>query len=351
MAGFAALAYCAPPMRLSDFHFELPPELIAKYPVTPRDTSRLLTLSRSDGGTDHHVFHELPNLLKPNDLLVFNDTKVIPARLFAKTRYGGTIEVLLLAPSAQANQWSCLVRPGKKVRDGLTVMFGDESLGHITRAGDDFIIECDMLADAIGRFAWIEKNGVMPLPPYLNREAESSDTETYQTVYAKTHGSIAAPTAGLHFTEELLKTIKAAGVNSAFLTLHVGYGTFAPIATDEVDHHVMHNEFYEIPPTTLAQIETARALGGRVVAVGTTTLRALESYPQFGPRAGTQIFIKPGHAFSLVDGLITNFHLPESTLLILVSAFAGKERILSAYQEAVKRKYRFFSYGDAMLIL
>lgn len=340
-------------MRACEFQFDLPPEQIAKYPVSPRDSSRLLHLDRKSGQRRHGLtFANLPTLLRPHDLLVFNDTKVIPARLFAKTVHGGEVEILLLAPSAEAGTWECMVRPGKKVREGLTVTFADGSQGTLARNESQFFLSTPALIDPATRDEWLRANGEIPIPPYLDREVEPGDTETYQTVYAKISGSIAAPTAGLHFTERLLGELAAAKVQTAFLTLHVGYGTFAPLPVDrELGEDVMHRESYEVPASTLEKIAACRKVGGRVISVGTTTLRALESVPRFGPRGSTQIFIKPGHEFTHADGLITNFHLPESTLLILVSAFAGKSEILEAYREAVAQKYRFFSYGDAMLIV
>ncbi len=336
-------------MFLTDFDFALPDELIARFPVSPRDASRLLHLDRKSGARTHGEFTRLGDKLNPNDLLVFNDTKVIPARLWATSPHGGAMKLLLLEPVGDGS-WRCLVRPGKKVKGGLTVRFLDGSIGLMTRQGDDFFLRADGL-DPATQDAWLDTNGTMPLPPYLEREADENDKTTYQTVYARVSGSIAAPTAGLHFTPELLKGLAEKGIDSAFVTLRVGYGTFAPIKTNDLAGHQMHSESYQVPDETLEKIEACRKRGGRVITVGTTTLRALESVPQYGKAASTRIFITPGHEFKLADGLITNFHLPQSTLVILVSAFAGKESILAAYREAVEQRYRFFSYGDAMLIV
>jgi len=333
---------------LTDFDFALPDELIARFPAIPRDRSRLLCLSKTTGKREHGEFRSLLEKLHPGDLLVFNDTKVIPARLQARTENEGAVEILLLEPAPEGS-WRCLVKPGKKVKAGLTVKFSDGSRGTLTRHGDDFFLRAEGLASA-DEEGWLDRNGAMPLPPYLNREATAEDKATYQTVYARVAGSIAAPTAGLHFTPELLAELEKKGVEFAFLTLKVGYGTFAPVKTD-LSEHQMHAESYEIPTQTLEKITECRKRGGRVISVGTTSLRALESFSLHGASGNTRIFITPGHQFQLADGLITNFHLPQSTLLILVSAFAGRDNVLAAYREAVERRYRFFSYGDAMLIL
>ncbi len=336
-------------MFLTDFDFDLPDELIARFPVSPRDSSRLLHLGRHSGTRTHGEFAGLVDKLGPLDLLVFNDTKVIPARLHAKSPHGGAMEVLLVDPMGDGS-WRCLVKPGKKVKGELTVTFADGSTGILTRPDDDFYVRAEGL-DPAKADRWIDANGSMPLPPYLGREAEEADKTTYQTVYARVSGSIAAPTAGLHFTPELLARIAAKGIDSAFVTLKVGYGTFARVKTNDVSAHEMHAEHYEVPDVTLEKIAACRKRGGRVITVGTTTLRALESVPQYGKSATTRIFITPGHEFRYADGLITNFHLPQSTLLVLVSAFAGQGPVLEAYREAVAMKYRFFSYGDAMVIL
>ncbi len=348
LESFAQLSYAAR-VKLSDFNFFLPPSQIAKYPAVPRDSSRLLRLDKTNGAIDHTRFSELTSHLRAGDLLVFNDTKVIPARLFVKNEKGATLEAFL-TEEVSPGVWVCLVKPGKKVKQELSVTFADGSPGVIRRDENRFLLEAEPLADPATGEAWLKINGLIPLPPYLDRAPEPGDRESYQTVYARLMGSIAAPTAGLHFTIELLDSLKKKGVHFAFVTLHVGYGTFAPILVKDTDDHHMHSESYEIPQETLKSIEDCRRAGGRVIAVGTTTLRALESFPKEGARASTRIFITPGYHFKMADGLITNFHLPESTLLILVSAFAGQEKVLATYQEAVLKGYRFFSYGDAMLI-
>ncbi|HHV79984.1 MAG TPA: tRNA preQ1(34) S-adenosylmethionine ribosyltransferase-isomerase QueA [Firmicutes bacterium] len=339
-------------MRTDEFDYDLPEELIAQEPAEPRDSSRLMVLKRRTGEVDHRVFCDLPVLLNPGDLLVMNDSRVIPARLFGYRRGGGKTEVLLLRDMGDG-VWECLVRPGNKVRPGSTLSFSD---GEVTA-------EVLSKTDAGGRLVRfssrapleeaLERIGKVPLPPYIKRDID--DPERYQTVYAKVKGSAAAPTAGLHFTRKLLDEVEAKGIGISFITLHVGIDTFRPVREEEIEQHVMHSEVYTVPPEVVEKIRSTKRAGGRVVAVGTTVVRSLESASASGelkPSSGwTSLFIYPGYKFKTVDCLITNFHLPRSTLLMLVCAFAGKELVLRAYREAVDKRYRFFSFGDAMLIL
>ena len=340
-------------MKVTDFDYELPEALIAQFPVEPRDTSRLLTLNKVTGAVEHKAhFYELVEELNEGDVLVFNNTKVIPARLYGhREGSGGKVEVLLLTPCGE-NRWECLVKPGKKCPVGQVIVF-DERLKATVLDKTDFggrIVEftVDGIFDDI-----IQEIGEMPLPPYIHEKLE--DKERYQTVYAKEKGSAAAPTAGLHFTPELLEKIKAKGVELEFVTLHVGLGTFRPVSVESIEDHDMHSEFYSVSPETAARINDAKAKGRRIIAVGTTSVRTLESASTDdgvlqGTSGWTQIIIYPGHTFKLVDALVTNFHLPQSTLLMLISALAGREHCLAAYEEAVREKYRFFSFGDAMFI-
>ena len=341
-------------MKTSDFYYELPQELIAQDPLEDRSSSRLMHLSLADGSIEHLHFRDILRYLKPGDCLVINDTKVIPARLYGqKTDTGASIEILLLK-RREKDVWECLVKPGKKARPGARISFGDGLLtGEIT----EIIEEGNRLI----RFTYegifeeiLDQLGEMPLPPYITHKLQ--DKNRYQTVYAKHDGSAAAPTAGLHFTKELLEQVKAQGVQIAHVTLHVGLGTFRPVKVDDVEKHHMHSEYYVVEEDQARLINETKKNGGRVIAVGTTSCRTLESAAtedgNLEPGSGwTQIFIYPGYQFQMIDGLITNFHLPESTLLMLVSALAGKEHILKAYEEAVKERYRFFSFGDAMLII
>ncbi len=340
------------PMKTSDFFYELPEELIAQTPLERRDSSRLMVLDKVTGGIEHRRFFELPELLRPGDCLVLNDSRVLPARLIGRRPTGGAVEVLLLTDKGD-RCWECLVRPGKKARPGDTVLFGDGELtAHILEVleGGNRLIRFDYEGIFLET---LEKLGRMPLPPYIHEELR--DAERYQTVYSRELGSAAAPTAGLHFTPELLDAIRAKGVETAFVTLHVGLGTFRPVKEDNIEDHDMHAEFCVIPETAADIVNRAKDRGGRVVCVGTTSLRTVESFadekgylkPSFG---WTDIFIYPGYRFKCVDALVTNFHLPESTLVMLVSALAGREHILNAYAEAVREKYRFFSFGDAMFI-
>ena len=341
-------------MKTSDFYYDLPQELIAQDPLEDRSSSRLLHLSMKDGSVEHRHFTDILDYLKEGDCLVVNDTRVIPARLYGhKEETGALIEILLLKRK-ENDIWECLVKPGKKARPGAKIVFGDGILkGEII----DVVEEGNRLIQFQyeGIFEEIlDQLGEMPLPPYITHKLE--DKNRYQTVYAKNDGSAAAPTAGLHFTQELLQKVQEKGVKIAHVTLHVGLGTFRPVKVDDVENHHMHSEFYVVEEDQAKLINDTKKQGGRVISVGTTSCRTLESATgEDGVlRAGsgwTEIFIYPGYQFKMIDGLITNFHLPESTLMMLVSALAGKDRIMAAYEEAVKERYRFFSFGDAMLIV
>ena len=340
-------------MKPSDFYYDLPQELIAQDPLEDRSASRLMVLDKKTGKIQHHIFKEIVNYLNPGDCLVINDTKVIPARLYgAKVGTDAKIEVLLLKRK-ENNIWETLVKPGKKAKIGTKISFGEGLLiGEVV----DIVEEGNRLIQFTyeGIFEEIlDKLGQMPLPPYITHQLK--DKNRYQTVYAKHDGSAAAPTAGLHFTPELLEEIRAKGVNIAHVTLHVGLGTFRPVKVEDVTQHHMHSEFYVVEEDQAALINETKKKGGKIISVGTTSLRTLESASTEDGilKAGsgwTDIFIYPGYRFKIVDRLITNFHLPESTLIMLVSALAGKEHIMAAYEEAVKDKYRFFSFGDAMFI-
>ncbi len=341
-------------MKTSDFYFDLPQELIAQDPLEDRSSSRLLVLDRETGKTEHHIFKDVIDYLNPGDCLVVNNTKVIPARLFgSKEGTEAKIEILLLKRK-ENDVWETLVKPGKKAKSGTRISFGD---GLLTGEVIDVVEEGNRLIKFTydGIFEEIlDQLGQMPLPPYITHQLK--DKNRYQTVYAKHDGSAAAPTAGLHFTPELLEAIKAKGVNVAHVTLHVGLGTFRPVKVEDVASHHMHSEFYIVEEDQAKLINETKLRGGKIVSVGTTSCRTLESATdeQGVLHAGsgwTDIFIYPGYQFKMIDRLITNFHLPESTLLMLVSALAGKEHIMAAYEEAVKEKYRFFSFGDAMMIL
>ena len=340
-------------MKTSDFCYDLPKELIAQTPVEPRDSSRLLVLDRTTKKIEHKHFYDITDYLKEGDLLVANDSRVLPARIFGiKDKTGARVEFLLLR-QISGNRWETLCKPGKKAREGAKFSFGDgllrATVAEVKEDGNRIVdFDCDE-----NFFATLDKIGKMPLPPYITEELK--DKERYQTVYSHELGSAAAPTAGLHFTEELMEKIKAKGVNIAYVTLHVGLGTFRPVKVDDVTNHKMHSEHYEIPEETAKLINETKQKGGRVIAVGTTSCRTLESvatfYGEIKPCDGfTDIFIYPGYEFKVLDGLITNFHLPESTLIMLVSAFAGYDYTMEAYKTAVNEKYRFFSFGDAMFI-
>lgn len=339
-------------MKKSDFNFDLPEELIAQTPLERRDASRLLKLDRQTGAIEHRHFYDLPDYLNAGDCLVLNDSRVLPARLLGNRSTGGSVEVVLLRDLGDG-KWECLTRPGRKTRPGAELTFGD---GTLTATVVDVIEDGNKILQFHyeGIFLEIlEKLGKMPLPPYI--KSELSDGERYQTVYSKELGSAAAPTAGLHFTQELLEKIAAKGVQICYVTLHVGLGTFRPVKEAEIEDHAMHAEFCIIPEETARIINETKARGGRVVAVGTTSCRTLESFAEpdgtMRARSGwTNIFIYPGYQFRCIDALVTNFHLPESTLIMLVSALAGRENILHAYKTAVAEKYRFFSFGDAMFI-
>ena len=340
-------------MKTSDFYYDLPQELIAQTPIEKRDTSRLMTLNRATGEVGHHHFYELPDFLRPGDCLILNDSRVLPARLLGqRLPGGGACEVLLLTDKGDKT-WECLVRPGRKMRTGAKLSFGNgeltaEVVGEIE--GGNRLVRFDYG----GIFLEVlEHLGKMPLPPYIKEELQ--DKERYQTVYSKVLGSAAAPTAGLHFTPELLEKIAAKGVGVGYVTLHVGLGTFRPVKEEEITDHEMHSEFCTVPPETAELINRTKANGGRVICVGTTSCRTLESWAaedgHMEPKSGwTNIYTYPGYPFQAMDGLVTNFHLPESTLIMLVSAFAGREHVLAAYEEAVKERYRFFSFGDAMFV-
>lgn|SRR5690554_50637 len=338
-------------MNVSDFHFDLPDELIARYPLRERSASRLLCLDGISGDTAHRYFTDLPDLLQPGDLLVFNNTRVIPARLFGKKETGGQVEVLVERVTGE-HQLIAHVRASKALKDGQKVILEDGSALCMTGRSDAlFHLESEAGEPVLDL---LERIGHMPLPPYVDRPDETEDRERYQTVYAKEAGAVAAPTAGLHFDEAVLQALKARGVESTYVTLHVGAGTFQPVRVDRLDEHVMHSELVHVPEDAVEAVNRARARGGRVVAVGTTSVRSLESASRSGHlkafRGETDIFIHPGYRFQTVDALVTNFHLPESTLIMLVSAFAGYKHVMHAYREAVSEKYRFFSYGDAMFI-
>jgi len=340
-------------MKVKDFDYYLPEELIAQDPLEKRSNSRLMCLDKNTGDVMHRHFYDIKDYLKKGDCLVINNTRVIPARLYgARVGSGGKVEILLLKRKSD-NVWECLVKPGKKARPGMEISFGDGLLiGKIT----DIVEEGNRLIEFSyeGIFEEIlDKLGEMPLPPYITHRLE--DRDRYQTVYAKYDGSAAAPTAGLHFTPELLDELREMGVNVAEVTLHVGLGTFRPVKEEEVLAHHMHSEYYEITEEACNIINATKAAGGRVISVGTTSTRTLESAAEddgsLKPKSGwTEIFIYPGYKFKVIDGLITNFHLPQSTLIMLVSALAGREHVLNAYETAVQEKYRFFSFGDAMFI-
>lgn len=341
-------------MKTSDFFYELPQELIAQTPVEPRDSSRLMILNRKNNNIEHKHFYDLIDYLKPDDCLILNDTRVIPARIYGvKEETGAFVEFLLLKQS-ENNVWECLCKPGKRAKIGTKFTFGeglvDCEVINITEDGNRLIhFNCDSKEI----YTILDKIGKMPLPPYITQELKNG--ERYQTVYSRELGSAAAPTAGLHFTEEMLKKIQNKGINIGYVTLHVGLGTFRPVKVDDVTKHKMHTEHYILPQETANLINETKSKGGRVISVGTTSTRTLESVATknnciCADEDDTSIFIYPGYEFKCVDALVTNFHLPESTLIMLVSAFSDYDKIMNAYNIAVKEKYRFFSFGDAMFI-
>lgn len=339
-------------MQVSDFNYDLPQELIAQTPMEPRDHSRLLVVDKETGKMEHRHFYDLPNYLRPDDLLVFNDTRVIPARLHGVKDTGAKAEVFLLT-CLNATDWEVLVKPGRRLRTGAVINFSED-------------LSCEILDNTefggrIARFKFegvfeeiLDRLGETPLPPYITEQLE--DKERYQTVYSRDKGSAAAPTAGLHFTRELLQKVKDMGCEEVFVTLNIGLGTFRPVSVENIEDHVMHKEFYTITPEAADAINKAKAAGRRIVSVGTTAVRTLEAAATAGNgiikpgAAWTDIFIYPGYKFKMIDALVTNFHLPQSTLLMLVSTLSTREIMLKTYEEAVKQKYRFFSFGDAMFI-
>lgn len=339
-------------MNKSDFDFYLPEELIAQTPLEKRDTSRLLHLNKQTGEIEHKHFYDIKQYLREGDCLVLNDSRVLPARLIGARPTGGAVELVLLKDLGD-NRWECLSRPGRKAKPGQELVFGDGELTAVVQ-------EVTLGGNRIVKFSYegifleiLERLGKMPLPPYIKEELQ--DSERYQTVYSKELGSAAAPTAGLHFTKELLAEIADMGVKICYVTLHVGLGTFRPVKADKIEDHEMHSEFCIVPDETAESVNTVKRAGGRVIAVGTTSCRTLESFTTEdgvlqATSGWTNIFIYPGYKFKSIDALITNFHLPESTLIMLVSALAGRENILNAYNTAVKERYRFFSFGDAMMI-
>lgn len=342
-------------MLKKDFWFELPQELIAQEPADPRDSARLLCLDRAGEAISHRVFRDLPDLLNAGDLLVVNNSKVLPARLIGEKAGTGAVCEILLLRQVKGDVWECLAKPGKRLKPGMEVLFGDQSLRAVIReTQEDGNKLVEFFYDTSTLYEKLDQFGRMPLPPYITRQLE--DQSQYQTVYAKELGSAAAPTAGLHFTPELMERLHQKGVDFAEVTLHVGLGTFRPVKEDDIADHQMHSEWYSVSEETARKINETKARGGRVICVGTTSCRTLESvaakYGEIRPCSGdTSIFLYPGCEFRCMDGLITNFHLPESTLIMLVSAFYGYEKTMNAYRRAVEERYRFFSFGDAMLIL
>lgn len=340
-------------MKTSDFYFDLPEELIAQDPLEDRTSSRLLVLDKETGKTEHHVFRDILDMVGPGDCMVLNNTKVIPARLYgSKEDTGAGVEILLLK-RLEKDLWECLVKPGKKCKPGARIIFGDGRLkAEIKETKEDgnrlISFEYEGIWEEV-----LDALGEMPLPPYITHKLQ--DKNRYQTVYAKYEGSAAAPTAGLHFTRDLLEQIEEKGVKIAYVTLHVGLGTFRPVKVDDVTNHHMHSEYYEVTEETARIVNETKAKGGRIICVGTTSCRTVESASTedgvlHAGCGNTEIFIYPGYKFKILDALITNFHLPESTLVMLVSALAGKDQVLNAYEEAIKERYRFFSFGDAMFV-
>lgn len=339
-------------MKTDDFDFYLPDELIAQTPLEKRDSSRLLVLDKETGNIEHKKFTDILDYLTDNDVLVLNDTKVIPARLYGtKVDTGAVIEVLMLK-DLTGNKWECLTRPAKRVKEGTIIKFSDKLSAKCTAVKEEGIREYELIYNGI-LYEILDELGEMPLPPYIHEKLK--DKDRYQTVYAKYEGSAAAPTAGLHFTKELLQKLNDKGVKTLYVTLHVGLGTFRPVSVTDVTKHKMHSEYYHMTEEVANELNKAKKEGKRIISVGTTSTRTLETimglYGEFRACSGnTEIFIYPGYEFKAIDSLITNFHLPKSTLIMLVSALAGKDNIMKAYAEAVKEKYRFFSFGDSMFI-
>ena len=340
-------------MKTSDFYYDLPQELIAQTPVEPRNSSRLMILHKDSGELEHRIFKDLPEYLRPGDCLILNDTRVIPARIYGVKEETGAVVEFLLLTQKENNVWECLCKPGKRAKVGTRFNFGEGKLyGTVIEIQEDGnrLVQFDCQGN---NYAVLDQIGQMPLPPYIKEKLQ--DKERYQTVYSRELGSAAAPTAGLHFTPQMLKDIQAMGVNIGYVTLHVGLGTFRPVKVEDVTKHKMHTEHYHMPAETAELINRTKANGGRVIAVGTTSCRTIESVATKNgciceDDDNTSIFIYPGYEFKCMDALITNFHLPESTLIMLVSAFAGFDHIMHAYNTAVAEKYRFFSFGDAMFI-
>ena len=338
-------------MKLADFNYDLPAELIAQCPCEKRDESRMLVLHRQTGNVEHFIFKDLPGFLSPQDLLVLNDTKVFKARLIGKREgFEGKIEILI-AHKIRDNIYNVLAKPSKKLSTGTRIVFNDKRLNaEVVGRGHDYTQLRFNLNGTL--YNLLNEIGNVPLPPYIRRSAKEWDESRYQTIYAKNTGAIAAPTAGLHFTESLMGCIREKNINITYLTLHVGYGTFKPVVVEDITKHSMHKEYYEITDKTAGLVNKTKANGKKIIAVGTTSCRALESAAiKQSTESSTDLFIYPGFNFKIIDGLLTNFHLPRTTLLMMVSAFAGRENIMKAYQEAIRQKYRFFSYGDAMLIV
>ena len=343
-------------MLKKDFWYDLPKELIAQEPADPRDSARLMVLSQKDDSIQHKIFHDLPEFLEPGDLLVVNNSKVLPARIVGVKQPTGAVCELLLLRQVKGDQWECLAKPGKRMQPGTKVSFGD---GTLTAVVDETLEDGNKFVtfyyDTETLYEKLDEFGEMPLPPYITKQLE--DQSQYQTVYAKYPGAVAAPTAGLHFTDELLQQIRDKGCEEVFVTLHVGAGTFQPVRVENLSEHVMHSEWYSISPEAAEKINKAKAEGRRVVCVGTTSLRTVEASASQNPEgkvraesADTRLFIKPGYEFKVCDAMVTNFHLPKSTLVMLVSALCGRDEILAAYKHAVDEKYRFFSYGDACFL-
>ena len=338
-------------MKTSDFYYDLPQELIAQTPMEPRDMSRLMVIDKNTGEVEHKIFKDLINYLRPGDCLILNDTRVIPARIYGVKKETGAVVEFLLLKQSENNVWECLCKPGKRAKIGTEFVFGDGIVEcEVIDVTEDGNRKVQFKCDFKEIYTILDKIGKMPLPPYITEELQNG--ELYQTVYSKELGSAAAPTAGLHFTEEMLKRIEDKGIKIGYVTLHVGLGTFRPVKVDDVKNHKMHSEHYHISKETADLINDTKKNGGRVIAVGTTSTRTLESVATKNgciceDEDDTSIFIYPGYEFKCIDGLVTNFHLPESTLIMLISAFAGYDNVMNAYKIAVKEKYRFFSFGDA----